>query len=107
MTTRMLAGQGYTVLAARSPVEAIRLAGEHAAEIHLVLTDVVMPGMNGRDLVTKVLSLYPHLERLFTSGYTSDVIAHHGVLDEGVQFLNMPYSVSELAAKVREVLDNA
>jgi PAS domain S-box-containing protein len=105
MTTRMLAGQGYTVLAAHSPVEAIRVAGEHAAEIHLVMTDVVMPEMNGRDLATKLLALYPNLKRLFASGYTADVIAQNGVLDEGVHFLQKPFSVHDLAAKVRDALD--
>jgi PAS domain S-box-containing protein len=107
MTTRMLAGQGYTVLAAGSSAEAIRVAGEHAAEIHLVMTDVVMPEMNGRDLATKLLALYPNLKCLFMSGYTADVIAHHGVLDEGVHFLQKPFSVHDLAAKVREVLDQS
>ena len=107
MTTRMLAGQGYTVLAAGSPAEAIRVAGEHAGEIHLVMTDVVMPEMNGRDLAAKLLSLSPHLKCLFTSGYTADVIAHQGVLDEGVQFLQKPFSVHDLAAKIREVLDES
>jgi PAS domain S-box-containing protein len=105
MTVRMLAGQGYTVLAARSPVEAIRVAGESGAEIHLVMTDVVMPGMNGRELATTLLTGYPHLKRLFTSGYTADVIADHGVLEEGVHFLQKPFSVRELAVKVRQVLD--
>ena len=107
MTTRLLARQGYTVLAAGSPAEAIRVAGEHAAEIHLVMTDVVMPEMNGRDLATKLLALYPNLKRLFTSGYTANVIAHNGVLDEGVHFLQKPFSVHDLAAKVREVLDQS
>jgi PAS domain S-box-containing protein len=105
LTVRMLAGQGYTVLAARSPAEAIRVAGESGPHIHLVMTDVVMPGMNGRELAAKLLSLHPHLKRLFTSGYTADVIAHHGVLEEGVHFLQKPFALGDLAAKVREVLD--
>jgi two-component system cell cycle sensor histidine kinase/response regulator CckA len=82
----ILERQGYTVMAAATPGEAIRLAREHAGEIHLLMTDVVMPEMNGRDLAKNLLSLYPNLKRLFMSGYTADVIAHHGVLDEGVQF---------------------
>jgi response regulator RpfG family c-di-GMP phosphodiesterase len=69
------------------------------------MTDVVMPGMNGRELAAKLLSLHPHLKRLFTSGYTADVIAHHGVLEEGVHFLQKPFALGDLAAKVREVLD--
>ena len=105
ITTKMLERQGYTVQAAATPGEAIRLAREHAGEIHLLMTDVVMPEMNGRDLAKNLLSLYPNLKRLFMSGYTADVIAHHGVLDEGVQFIQKPFSVQTLAAKVREVLD--
>jgi len=83
------------------------VAGEHAAEIHLVMTDVVMPEMNGRDLVAKLLALYPNLKRLFTSGYTANVIAHNSVLDEGVPFLQKPFSLHDLAAKVREVLNQS
>ncbi len=105
ITTKMLQRQGYTVQAAATPGEAIRLAREHAGEIHLLMTDVVMPEMNGRDLAKNLLSLYPNLKRLFMSGYTADVIAHHGVLNEGVQFIQKPFSVQTLAVKVREVLD--
>ncbi|MDA8141699.1 MAG: PAS domain S-box protein [Desulfobacteraceae bacterium] len=105
MTMRMLQRQGYTVLAAGAPGEAIRLAHENADAIHLLMTDVVMPEMNGRDLARNLLSLYPNLKRLFMSGYTADVIAHHGVLDPGVYFLQKPFSMKDLLAKVREALD--
>lgn len=105
ITMKMLERQGYTVRTAATPGEAIRLAREHAGEIQLLMTDVVMPEMNGRDLAKNLLSLYPNLKRLFMSGYTADVIAHHGVLDEGVQFIQKPFSMQTLAAKVREVLD--
>jgi len=105
LITIMLERQGYTILAAPTPGEAIRLAREHAGEIHLLMTDVVMPEMNGRDLAKNLLSLYPHLKRLFMSGYTANVIAHHGVLDEGVYFIQKPFSINELAAKVREVMN--
>ena len=105
VATTMLTNQGYSVLAASTPGEAIRLAREHPGEIHLLLTDVVMPEMNGRDLAKNLLSLYPNLKRLFMSGYTADVIAHRGVLDEGVQFIQKPFSVSALTAKIREVLE--
>jgi two-component system cell cycle sensor histidine kinase/response regulator CckA len=101
----LLKRQGYTVLAASTPGEAIRLASEYPREIHLLMTDVVMPEMNGRDLAKHLLALYPHLKRLFTSGYTADVIAHNGVLDEGVHFIQKPFSIKALAAKVRGVLD--
>jgi PAS domain S-box-containing protein len=105
MTVGLLSGLGYTVLAVPSPVEAIRVAWERAAEIHLLMTDVVMPEMNGRDLAAKLLTLYPHLKRLFMSGHAADVIARHGVLGEGVHFLQKPFSRDVLAAKVREALD--
>jgi len=104
MTTTMLQMLGYTVLAANSPGEAIRLAQEHAGEIHLLMTDVVMPEMNGRDLATQLLSSSPQLKRLFMSGYTADVIAHHGVLDKGVCFIQKPFAMDTLAAKVRQAL---
>jgi CheY-like chemotaxis protein len=106
IVTEMLAGQGYSVLSASTPGEAISVAREHGGEIHLLMTDVVMPEMNGRDLAKNLLSLYPRIKRLFMSGYTSDVIAHHGVLDEGVHFIQKPFSLPIMASKVREVLDS-
>jgi CheY-like chemotaxis protein len=106
LTTLMLDRQGYTVVAAATPGEALRLARAHAGEIHLLLTDVVMPEMNGRDLAKNLQSLYPELKRLFMSGYTANVIAHHGVLDVGVHFIQKPFSIQTLAATVREALDN-
>ena len=93
------------VLAAGTPGEAIRLAKEHAGEIQLLMTDVVMPEMNGRALTKNLLSLYPQLKRLFMSGYTADVIAYRGVLDEGVHFIQKPFSTEDLATKVRNALD--
>ena len=73
----MLEREGYTVLTAATPWEAIDVAQEHGREIHLLMTDVVMPEMNGRDLAAKLLSLYPNLKCLFMSGYTANVIEHH------------------------------
>jgi CheY-like chemotaxis protein len=105
MSKTLLERQSYTVVAASTPGEAIRMAREQSAEIHLLITDVVMPEMNGRDLARNVLSLYPRMKCLFMSGYTADVIAHHGVLDKGVNFIQKPFSGKELAAKVREALD--
>jgi PAS domain S-box-containing protein len=105
MTTMMLQREGYTVLEAGTPGEAIRLAIEHAGDLHLLMADVVMPEMNGRVLAKNILSLYPHLKCLFMSGYTANVIAHHGVLDEGVNFIQKPFSKGDLTIKVREVLD--
>jgi PAS domain S-box-containing protein len=105
LSRRMLEKLGYRVLAAGSPGEAMELAEQHSGEIHLLMTDVVMPDMNGRDLARNLLSLYPNLKRLFMSGYTADVIARHGVLDEGVHFIQKPFSKQELAARVRAALD--
>lgn len=105
MTQMMLERMGYKVLLAGTPGEAIALAREHVGEIHLLMTDVVMPEMNGRDPARNLLSLYPSIKRLFMSGYTANVIAHHGVLDEGVQFIQKPFAKQDLATKVREVLD--
>ncbi|MCX6545717.1 MAG: ATP-binding protein [Acidobacteria bacterium] len=105
LTKRMLEQQGYSVLAASTPGGAKSLAKEHAGEIHLLMTDVVMPEMNGRILARNLLYLYPRMKRLFMSGYTADVIAHQGVLDEGVHFVQKPFSTEELATKVRNALD--
>ncbi|MBT0663682.1 PAS domain-containing protein [Geobacter pelophilus] len=106
LTTKLLEKQGYRVLAANSPNEAIVLAKEHADEIQLLMTDVVMPEMNGRDLFKNLMFFCPKVKCLFMSGYTADVIAHHGVLDEHVYFISKPFSLSDLAAKVREALDS-
>jgi PAS domain S-box-containing protein len=105
LITIMLRRQGYTVLAANNPAEALRLGHQHAETIDLLLSDVVMPEMNGRDLAKKLQSIIPNVKRLFMSGYTADVIAHHSVIDEGMSFIQKPFSTKELAAKVREVLD--
>ena len=105
MTSQMLRDFGYTVLKASSPGEAIRLAREYSGFIHLLLTDVVMPEMNGRNLARILLSLYPDMKRLFMSGYTADVIAHHGVLKEGVAFIQKPFSIQDLGDRVRDVLE--
>lgn len=100
----MLEALGYRVLTAQSPKEAAGIAHQHAGEVHLLMTDVVMPEMNGRELAEKLTTIYPNLRCLFTSGYTANVIAHRGVLDEGVQVIQKPFSMKDLAAKVREAL---
>jgi CheY-like chemotaxis protein len=104
MAKMMLGKLGYHVLAAGSPGEAIALAEAHESAIHLVITDVVMPEMNGRELADWLQSLYPNLKVLFMSGYTADVIAHRGVLKEGVHFIQKPFSIKDLAVKARDVL---
>jgi len=105
LTRSILERMGYDVLTAASPGEALAIAADHPGTIDLLITDVVMPEMNGRDLARRVHGHHPDLRPLFMSGYTSDVIAHQGVLDEGVDFLQKPFSATSLAAKVREVLD--
>ncbi len=96
---------GYTVLAAKSPEEAMRRSQEQAGTIQLLITDVVMPKMNGRQLAERLTAARPGMKCLYMSGYTADVIAHRGVLEEGVSFIAKPFSLRVLAAKVREVLD--
>ena len=105
LTTTILEKQGYTVLSANTPGDALQLAAKHSSEIHLIITDVVMPEMNGRNLANSLKAQHPHLKCLFMSGYTGDVIAQHGVLAEGINFIQKPFSLRELATKVREVLE--
>jgi PAS domain S-box-containing protein len=105
MTALLLERLGYKVLSTDGPGKAIRLAEEHPGRIDLLMTDVVMPEMNGRELAANLLSIHPDIKCLFMSGYTANVIAHHGVLEEGVQFIQKPFSIKDLAAKVRETLD--
>jgi len=104
MGRAMLERMGYRVLAAGSPGEALRQVREWEGRIDLLLTDVIMPEMNGRDLATGLVSLYPDMGCLFMSGYTANAIAHHGVLDEQVFFIQKPFSTNDLAAKIREAL---
>jgi PAS domain S-box-containing protein len=106
-TRKNLERLGYTVLGANSPAEAISLGGRHAAQLRLLITDVVMPEQNGRELAAYFQSLHPQLKCLFMSGYPANVIAHHGVLDEGRHFIQKPFTTSELAHKVRAILDQS
>jgi PAS domain S-box-containing protein len=105
MARTMLSALNYGVLVATSPEEAIRLASEYEGPIDLLLTDVVMPKMNGRQLQEILHGVRPVMRCLFMSGYTADVIAHQGVLDEGLNFIQKPFSMQTLAIRVREVLD--
>ncbi|HNX34055.1 MAG TPA: CHASE domain-containing protein [Kiritimatiellia bacterium] len=102
---KLLKKMGLTVLAAKGPAEALRLAEANPDAIHLLLTDVVMPDMSGRELQLRLLQQRPQLRTLFMSGYTADVIAHHNVLDEGIHFLQKPFSAAELRHAVIEVFN--
>src|SRR3989449_2775141 len=103
---KMLASHGYTVLAAPSGADARELAASHAGPIHLLVTDVVLPGMSGRELAARFQSVRPALKVLYTSGYTDEAVVHHGVLDPGIAFLQKPFTSGALARKVRETLDS-
>jgi CheY-like chemotaxis protein len=105
MIRMMLERKGYRVLPAGLPAEALTLAKAHEGMIHLLITDVVMPEMNGRDLAGQLTALYPNLKLLFMSGYTANIIAHQGILDEGVSFIQKPFSMADLVLQVRGVLD--
>jgi two-component system, cell cycle sensor histidine kinase and response regulator CckA len=106
MTAIMLTRQGYAVVAASSPGEAIRLAREHSGEIHLLITDVIMPEMNGPNLAKQLQSFCPNLKCLFMSGFTGDLITKHGVLEDGVFFIQKPFTAQTLAESMRKALEN-
>jgi PAS domain S-box-containing protein len=105
MAQSVLERLGYHVLTAESPDKAISLAENHRDDIALLLTDVVMPEMNGRELSNHVHKLCPNLKILYMSGYTANVIAHQGVLEEGIEFIQKPFSLKELGAKVHMILN--
>ncbi len=105
LARRVLQRQGYTVLEAEDSQEALRLFLTHTAPIHLLLTDVVMPGISGKALAEQLTQTKPNLKVLFMSGYTDDAIMRHGVLDPGIAFLQKPFNPTALIRKVRTVLD--
>ncbi len=107
LSTTILENKGYTILAASTPHEALDLVRTFQGVIHLVITDVIMPQMNGRDLLDQINRLHPGIKSLYMSGYTADIIAQQGVIEAGLQFIEKPFSVKGLCAKVREVLDTA
>jgi DNA-binding NtrC family response regulator len=106
LVAQILTGQGYKVIEASDGEEAIKVAHKNSGKkIHLLLTDVVMPGMSGRELAETLALRHPGLKILYMSGYTDNAIVHHGVLEEGVNYIQKPFTLDALARKVREVLD--
>jgi len=104
LVERMLKQLGYRVLTANSPMKAITIAENHPGKIDLLVTDVIMPELNGRDLASRLQKIFPELQVLFMSGYSSNIILHRGVLEKNTVLLEKPFSKKELAEKVREVL---
>jgi PAS domain S-box-containing protein len=96
---------GYKVLTADKPTEAMRLAKEYAGRIHLLVTDVIMPEMDGHEFAERLVDLYPGIKYMFMSGYTADIIIHRGMLGDGVRLLHKPFSKTDLATTVRKALD--
>ena len=106
LTSRILRGRGYTVLEASNGKEAMNVIREHGKNIHLIVTDVVMPGMSGKDLVSQLKMAQPSIKALYVSGYADNAIVNHGMLDSNVAFLQKPFTVESLARKVREVINS-
>ena len=105
LTLSILKASGYRLLEAANADEALQLSAAHPGKIDLLVTDVIMPGLNGRQLSESLSQQRSELRTLYISGYASDVIALHGSLDPGVEYLRKPFGAAELNAKVREVLD--
>jgi DNA-binding NtrC family response regulator len=97
---------GYAVLHAENPGQALSLAKAYGDKIQLLITDVVMPEMSGKDLSAQIKVLSPEIKILFMSGYTSDIIAHRGILEKDIHFIQKPFSIKDLSARVREALED-
>jgi len=102
----MLTSRGYSILTVENPVQAEALSKQYSGPIHLLLTDVVLPGISGREVARQVAAHRPDIKVLFTSGYTPDAIIHHGVLEAGLHFIQKPFTLETLTNKVRAVLNN-
>ncbi len=105
ITKRMVERMGFEVICASSPREAIEIAKSCKLEIKLLITDVIMPEMNGRDLTKNIKALHPNIKSLFMSGYTANVIAHQSILDNDVHFISKPFTLKELSEKIAEALE--
>jgi two-component system, cell cycle sensor histidine kinase and response regulator CckA len=107
MARSVLASQGYQVLEAPNGAEALLQASLYQAPLHLLVTDVVMPGMNGPQLAQAIKESHPEIKVLFLSGFTDEILAAQGLLEKGPPFLKKPYGPDELTQKVREVLSRS
>jgi CheY-like chemotaxis protein len=105
LAKRILEQYGYKTIGAGSPGEALLFLEKHRGPLHLLLTDVIMPTMTGPELKARVNALYPGIKTVFMSGYTAEVIAQRGLLDDGLAFVQKPFTVQDLVGKVRRVLD--
>ncbi len=105
LAVRILERQGYTVLEASCGMDALVLCKERKEPLHMILTDVVMPGMSGRQLADQLIPLHPKMKVLYMSGYTDNAVIHHGILEDRVDYLQKPFTIDGLTRKVREVLD--
>ena len=105
LAIKILKRLGYKVLHATDGAHAINVAKEYKDPIHLLMTDVVMPGMNGRQLAEQLIASHPEMKILYTSGYTDDAIGHHGVIEGDLNFIAKPYSLHDLAIRIRQMLD--
>jgi CheY-like chemotaxis protein len=105
LSVKILTGLGYSVLEAANGVEALQIFKSNAATIDLLLTDVIMPKMNGSELAAEVKELNPEIKVLFMSGYTEDAVIKHGILTDGINYLHKPVTPSNLSKAVREILD--
>ncbi len=106
LAVRMLKSLGYHVLSASRPSDAMRIAKEYSGHIDLLLTDVIMPEMNGRDLASRLLTVYPEIKLIFMSGYTANIITYEGKLETDMHFIQKPFSIRQISAKLREILEN-
>jgi CheY-like chemotaxis protein len=106
VAARILRGQGYKVLEASNGADTLMICKEQKEPIHLILTDVVMPKMSGCELAKCISSIRPEIKVLYMSGYTDNAITHNGILEEGMKYIQKPFTMGALVGKVREVLDN-
>ena len=104
LTASILKNLGYNVLTAINPNEAIKIVETHSEKIDLLMTDVIMPDINGRELAEKLKGIVPGIKCLYMSGYNADIVTNQGIIGKNVNFIQKPFDIEEIAAKLREVL---